>query len=35
MEDWLKDKRWKACYRNRKLAEGQKMEGLLQGWKTG
>ncbi len=24
MEDWLKDKRWKACYRNRKLAEGQK-----------
>ncbi len=35
MEDWLKDKRWKACYRDGRLAEGKKMEGLLQGWKTG
>ncbi len=29
MEDWLKGRRWKACYRDGRLAEGQKMEGLL------
>jgi hypothetical protein len=34
IEDWLKDRRWKAFYRGGRLAEGQKMEGLLQGRKV-
>jgi hypothetical protein len=31
VEDQLKDRRWQACYRDGRLTEGQKTEGLLQG----
>ncbi len=34
MEDWLKDRR-KVCCRDGRLVEGQKMEDLLHGLKTG